>query len=93
MFKWIRFLITDESNQWDIGILFWIAGCILYLYRGVTAPWDFQSFGIGLMGVLGAGAGLQWVKQQNNPQPSVTTELKQITIEHKKDECVDHEQR
>ena|ERR1700682_4143717 len=72
MFNWLRYILTDEKNQWDIGILMWIAGVMLYLYRGLTATWDFQAFGIGFAGVLGAGIGLQWIRQKGNETTTTT---------------------
>lgn len=78
MFKWLRFILTDESNQWDWGILVWATGCVQFLatsayvtlVRGQT--WDPQSFGTGLLGVLGAGAALQWIRQKGNEKVVVT---------------------
>lgn len=66
--KILKYLITDEQNQYDAGILVWLTGCVTYLYRGWTVtPFDFQSFGIGLAGVLGAGAVLKWTRDHGNP--------------------------
>lgn len=63
MFKWLHFLLTDENNQWDIGILIWTAGCALFLYKGfLTTPFDFTSFGVGFAAMLAGGAGLQWIR-------------------------------
>ncbi len=60
LISFLKNLLTDIHNQWDFGLIVWQLGCILYLYRGVTAAWDFQSFGLGLAGVLGAGAAMSW---------------------------------
>jgi hypothetical protein len=70
LFNWLKYLLTDLNNQWDFGLIIWQLGCILYLYRGVTATWDFQSFGLGLAGVLGAGAAMSWATAKT------TTEMK-----------------
>lgn len=69
--KWIRYVLTDEKNRWDIGVLLWVAGCVEFLYRGWSvSPFDFQAFGIGLAGVLGAGAALQWARSnRDNSHP------------------------
>lgn len=97
MIKWLRFVLTDEQNQWDLGILIWLVGCIQFLGTGVkayiigTQAWDPQSFGTGLLGVLGAGAALQWIRQKGNekvvvtqtvtpgPPPATITSLEQTT--------------
>jgi hypothetical protein len=78
MFKWLRFILTDEQNQWDWGILVWAAGCIEFLSTSAYVvwvrgnPWDAQAFGTGLLGVLGAGAALQWIRQKGTEKVTVT---------------------
>lgn len=63
MFKWLREALTDENNQWDIGILVWFAGCDLYLYKGfLTMPFDFANFGVGFAAMLAGGAGMAWIR-------------------------------
>ena len=78
---WGRSLLTDEENQWDIGLLLWFSGFCIFLYKAVIAPapFDYMSFGTGLAGVCGAGAALRWIK---------TTEIKthaDVVIEERKD--------
>ncbi len=64
LFTWLHSLLTDEENQWDIGLLFWFAGFGVFLWKAIVAPapFDFVSFGAGLTGVCAAGAGLRWIK-------------------------------
>ncbi len=63
MFKWIKFILTDEDNQWDLGVLLWVVYNGVYLFKGATAPvFDFQAFGFGGAALLAGGAGLQWIR-------------------------------
>lgn len=72
MHNLLKFLITDEHNQYDFGILVWIASCFLFLYRSWTAPWDGVAFGVGLAGVLGSGAALKWISTKVPAAPDIT---------------------
>ncbi len=61
--KWLKFILTDEDNQWDVGILIWVSGCLMFLWKAYQAsPFDFQAFGVGFAAVLAGGAGLQWIR-------------------------------
>ncbi len=79
-----RFILSDENNQWDLGILQWFVGTVIFLcmtvwsygYKGQA--WAPMDFGAGLLGVLGSGAALQWIRQKA-PQNATTTVTKSST--------------
>ena len=67
--NWFKYVLTDENNQWDIGILVWLALCITFVYRGWTAvPFDFSSFGFGSGALLGGGGALKWIRSKGYPE-------------------------
>lgn len=66
--KWLRTLLTDDEDQWDLGFVLWAMGVLEYLglslwvyalrawVTGVPLlPWDPMGFGTGLGLVLAAG--------------------------------------
>ncbi len=70
----IKFLLSDEKNQWDLGILQWFMGTMFYFgfsgyaYLFKNQTWDPTTWGIGLVTVLGSGAALQWMRVRLNGQ-------------------------
>lgn len=66
--KWLRYILTDANNEWDITLLAWFAAVIIYLYKGWVAPspFDFQAFGLGAAGVFGAGKALDWFTKRKD---------------------------
>lgn len=62
---WIKFVLTDEENQWDLGILVWLVYNGVFIYQGmVSGLFDFQAFGFGGAALLAGGAGLTWIRQK-----------------------------
>ncbi len=63
MFKWIKYVLTDEENQWDLGILLWLVYNAVFIYKGALGnTFDFQAFGFGGAALLAGGAGLTWIR-------------------------------
>lgn len=68
-FHWLRYILTDERDEWDLGILLWIVGVALFLWRSWNMQtFDPQAYGIGLAGVLGAGAGMRWLRNREQDE-------------------------
>lgn len=66
--NWFKYVLTDEENQWDLGIILWVAGVVTFLYRGWSvSPFDFQSFGMGFGAVLAGGGALKWIRDRGKP--------------------------
>lgn len=64
MWTWFRFILTDEKNQWEIGILLWLVYNGMYLYRSAMAPWDPVGFATGAAALLAGGGGMRWILRQ-----------------------------
>lgn len=66
--KWIRYILTDKNDNWDISILFWVYAVSLFLYKATVGPtpFDFTNFGLGCVGVFGAGKALDWLTERHS---------------------------
>jgi hypothetical protein len=66
VFGWFRYLLTDKNNEWDLSILLWLSAVIIFLYKATQAnPFDFLNFGVGCVGVFGAGKALEWLSERH----------------------------
>ncbi len=68
LLKWLRYVLTDKNDNWDISILLWLYAVGLFLYKATinpTATFDFLNFGAGCAGVFGAGKMLDWMTERH----------------------------
>lgn len=62
--EWLRDLLTDDHNQYDIGFCGWFAGVIVFLILACLnwQRFDPQTMGIGFAAILGAGGAMSWMR-------------------------------
>jgi len=67
-------LFTGKDNKTlDIGRIIWFKGTLVFLGLAIWHvvhehnPFDYNSFGLGFAGVLGAGGAALWAKKDTEP--------------------------
>ena len=66
--EFIRYLLTDRNDNWDLSILLWLVAVGVYLWKASQVPaqtFDFLNFGAGCVGVFGAGKALEWLTERH----------------------------
>lgn len=84
VWSWFRYVLTDKNDNWDLSILFWFGAILIFLTKSVQVPaisFDFLNFGVGCVGIFGAGKALEWLTERHNKEPAVTkTEVTKDTV-------------
>ena len=64
--RWLKELLTDDANQYDIGFIWWSAGVVVFLALALVnySRFDAQQFGIGFGAVLAAGGAMSWLRDR-----------------------------
>ena len=67
--KWLRYILTDKNDNWDLSILLWLVAVAVFLWKASQLPsasFDFLNFGAGCVGVFGAGKALDWLTERHD---------------------------
>ena len=64
--KWLKDLLTDDANQYDIGFILWSSGVVMFQVLAAInyAKFDAQQYGIGLGAALAAGGMMSWLRDK-----------------------------
>lgn len=64
--SWLKTLLTDDADQYDVGFCVWLLGALVFMTLACVnyAKFDAQQYGIGLGAVLGGGGAMSWLRSR-----------------------------